>query len=56
MSDKTLKGKRRPLSDFYGVISKESGERLEKETMEMRKIHRKLRRERIRRIAEELKK
>ena len=30
------KGKRRPLSDYYGILSKESGERFERAIMDMR--------------------
>lgn len=42
--------KRKPLSDFFGVLSKESGERLEKTVYELRKRRNEVHRERMKRI------
>lgn len=47
----TRKGK---LRDFYGVLSKKEGDELEENIMKLREKHRKMRTERIKRIAEEL--
>ena len=47
--------KRRPLSDFFGVLSKETGEAMEKSIMEFRKRHTEEHRRRVARIVEELK-
>lgn len=47
--------KKRPLSDFFGVLSKKSGERLEKTVLEMRKKRDEVRKERMKRIVAELK-
>lgn len=47
--------KRRPLSDFVGILSKESGERLEKSIMELRKRRDEAHRKRMERIVAELK-
>lgn len=44
--------KRKPLSAFFGVLSKESGERLEAAIRESRKRRTEVHRARIRRIAE----
>ena len=46
--------KRKPLSSFYGVLSKESGKRLEKTIVELRKARNKAHQERLKRIADEL--
>ncbi len=46
--------KRKPLSYFYGILSKKSGETLEKNIMEMRKRNSKLHKERMKRIIKEL--
>ncbi len=46
---------KRPLSDFYGALSRESAERLERAVKEARDAHRKLHSARIKRIKEELK-
>ncbi len=43
------------LMDFFGVLSKESGERLEKSIIEGRKMHRKMREKRHKRIMEAFK-
>ncbi len=45
--------KRRPLSDFFGILSKESGDALEKNILEMRKRSLKSHKERMKMIAEE---
>lgn len=47
--------KKRPLSDFIGILSKETGERLEKHIREKRKLHAELYTARIKRIRAELK-
>ena len=47
--------RRKPLSSFYGNLSKESGKKLEKAIMENRERHKAARRNRIKRISEELK-
>ncbi|MBI4140261.1 antitoxin VapB family protein [Candidatus Woesearchaeota archaeon] len=47
--------KRRPLSDFFGVLSKETGESMEKSIMEFRKRHTEEHRRRVARIVAELK-
>ena len=47
-------GKKRPLSEFIGILSKESGDRLEKHIKEKRKIHAELYKERIKRIRAQL--
>lgn len=47
--------KRKPLSYFYGALSKETGERLEKDIMESRERHKKLHAERVKGIDKELK-
>jgi predicted CopG family antitoxin len=47
-------GKRVKLMDYFGVLSKESGEALEKHIKERRKMHIKSREKRLRRIAKEL--
>jgi len=47
--------KRRPLSDFFGVLSKESGERLEKSIMGLRKRRDEAHRKRMERIVAEMK-
>ena len=41
------------LSDFHGIISKETGDALEKGIQETREIHRKKHRERIERLKKE---
>ena len=41
---------RRPLSDFYGVLGKESGERLEKTMLEMRKKRKEAHAKRMKKI------
>ncbi len=41
-----LSGKKK-LMDFFGVLSKETGERLSDEIDEMRKVHRKLHEKRL---------
>ncbi len=46
--------KRRPLSEFYGILKGESGEEFEKAIMERRKAHTKSHLERIERIRKEL--
>ncbi|MBI1973605.1 antitoxin VapB family protein [Candidatus Micrarchaeota archaeon] len=46
--------KRRPLSDFWGILSKESGEALEREIMESRRRHMELHQARVERISKEL--
>lgn len=54
-SDAILRiGKRRPLSDFFGVLGKESGERFEKAIMDARKRRNASHQKRIKRIREEL--
>lgn len=45
---------RKPLSAFFGVLGRESGERLEKAIGELRKQHSETYRERIKRIVNEL--
>ncbi len=47
--------KRKPLSYFYGALSKKAGEALEKNISEMRKSSSKLDKERMKRILKELK-
>jgi predicted CopG family antitoxin len=47
--------KRKPLGAFYGVLSKESGERLEKSILETRKMRNESHRARLKRIVTELK-
>ncbi len=44
--------KRKPLSQFYGVLSKESADRLEKAIMERRRERNKAHQARLKRIAE----
>jgi len=46
---------KRPLSDFYGALSKESAEKLEKAVKEGREFRNKIHSARIKRIKEELK-
>ncbi len=46
--------KRKPLSYFFGALSKESGEALEKAVMERRKTNARLHRERMKRIVKEM--
>ena len=46
--------KRKPLSSFFGVLSKESGEKLEKAIYDARKRNKALHVERIRKIARQL--
>lgn len=46
--------KRAKLSDFFGILSKESGEALEKSIMESRERHMKMRKKRLLRIEKEL--
>jgi len=46
--------KRRPLSDFFGVLSKGTGERMEKAIMESRKKYTKEYAERVKTIAKSL--
>ena len=46
--------KRKPLSSFFGVLSKEAGEELEKNVRETRKLHRRLYDKRMKRIVEAL--
>lgn len=46
--------KRKPLFSFYGVLSKESGDSLERVIMERRKAHTKSHMERIERIRKEM--
>ncbi len=48
--------KRKPLSYFYGALSKEGGERLEKTIKEMRKTRNKAHHRRLKQIVEELRK
>ena len=48
--------KRKPLSSFYGILSKESGKKIEKAILENRKIHGRLQGERLKRISEGLRK
>lgn len=48
--------KRRPLSDFFGVLSKESSDRLEKAILEGRKKRNAAHQRRMKHIAEEMKK
>ncbi len=48
--------KRKPLSYFYGALSKESGKRLESAIMEARKRRNIGHQKRMRRLVEELKK
>ncbi len=45
---------RKPLSEFFGVLSKKSGERLEKTVLELRKKHNEVHRRRMRSIISEL--
>ncbi len=45
--------KRKPLSAFFGVLSPESGERLEKAVRELRKKRNEAHQKRIRQIAKE---
>lgn len=45
---------RKPLSAFFGVLSKESGDRLEKAVGEMRKVRAEAHRKRMQKIGEEL--
>ncbi|MEK6878358.1 MAG: antitoxin VapB family protein [Nanoarchaeota archaeon] len=40
------------LMDFFGVLSKESGEKLEKSILEGRKMHRKMHKKRHKRLME----
>lgn len=42
--------RKKPLSNFYGILSKESGERLENAVMTMRKIRNKAHKKRISQI------
>jgi len=44
--------KRKPLSAFFGVLSKESGERLEKAEYDLRKIRNKAHASRVKNIVE----
>ena len=46
--------KKRPLSDFYGILSKEAGKELEESIREVRSMHRKTHRKRIERVAKAL--
>ena len=46
--------KRKPLSEFFGTLSRESGERLEKAVYESRKVRNELHRKRMKRIIAEL--
>lgn len=46
--------KRRPLDDFFGVLSKESGDRLEKAIMKARKRRNLAHKERIKKISKDL--
>ena len=56
-SDTILRvAKRKPLSFFYGCLSKESGKKLEETIMEMRKIRSESHKKRIEKIIKELKK
>ena len=48
------KGKRRPLSDFYGILSKESGERFERAIMGFRKQSNEAYTKKIHNLAKEL--
>ncbi len=45
---------KRPLSQFFGVLSEESGERLESAILEMRKKRNESHKERLKRIVAEL--
>ena len=47
--------KRKPLSYFYGALSKEDGEKLEKVIMENRKSNKKLHKARFERLFGEMK-
>jgi len=47
--------KRRHLSDFFGVLSKESGDALERSVVKFRKRHTEEHRRRVAQIVEELK-
>ena len=54
-SDTILRvAKRKPLSYFFGVLGKESGDRFEKAIMEMRKIRSESHEKRIERIRKEM--
>lgn len=46
--------RRRPLRDFFGALSKESGDKLEKAILDMRKRHGNAHNSRIKEIAEAL--
>lgn len=46
--------KRKPLSHFYGILDKETGEKLEKSIMESRRINRELHEKRLKRIEKEM--
>lgn len=55
-SDTILRvAKRKPLSSFFGVLSRESGERLEKTVFELRKKRNETHRARMKHIIETLK-
>ncbi|MDP3728971.1 MAG: antitoxin VapB family protein [bacterium] len=47
-------GKRRPLSDFYGILKGDAGERLEKAVKERRKESNKLHQKKMQTIIERL--
>lgn len=48
------KGNVKKLREFYGVLSKEAGDALEKSILESRKLHREMHKKRIARLKAEL--
>ncbi|MFA4820001.1 MAG: antitoxin VapB family protein [Candidatus Aenigmatarchaeota archaeon] len=55
-SDTILRvAKRKPLSHFYGALSKESADKLEKSVKEIRKLHRESHKKRLERLVKEMK-
>lgn len=49
-----ITGEKKRIMDFFGILSKEAGEALEKEIMKRRKEHATTRKKRIERISKEL--
>ncbi|MBI2449412.1 antitoxin VapB family protein [Candidatus Pacearchaeota archaeon] len=47
------KGNIKRLREFYGILSKEAGDALEKSILEARKLHREMHKKRINRLKEE---
>ena len=55
-SDTILRvAKKKPLMSFYGILSKESGDKLEKFIIDRRKRNRKLHKKRMERLMKEMK-